>query len=70
MDSISQYIKVEEDVLFQRGIEKGIERGIEKSKQDFIVNLLRDGYYSLEKIASIVGVSLEIVKSIKEQNPK
>jgi hypothetical protein len=62
MDSISQYIKVEEDVLFQKGIEK--------SKRDFVINLLTDGYYSLEKIATIAGVSLDMVKNIKEQISK
>jgi flagellar biosynthesis/type III secretory pathway protein FliH len=30
MDSISQYIKIEEDVLYLKGIEQGIEKGIEQ----------------------------------------
>lgn len=80
MDSISQYIKIEEDVLFLKGIEKGIEEGIEKGiekgiestseskNRQFVINLLEGTDFSVEKIASLASVSIEYVQAIKTEN--
>ena len=76
MDSISQYIKIEEDVLFLKGIEKGIEEGIEKGiestsekkNRQFVISLLNGTDFSVEKIANLASVSIEFVEKIKAEN--
>ena len=55
MESITEYIKEERDVLYLRGQEKIIE------------SLLTKLNYSLEQIADIAGVSLDFVKSVKQR---
>jgi predicted transcriptional regulator len=40
-------------------------QGVEKSKADFIKSLLKQTDFSIEKIASIVGVSIQYVEKIK-----
>ena len=79
MDSISQYIKIEEDVLFLKGIEKGIERGIEegiekgiestseKKNRQFVISLLNGTDFSVEKIANLASVSVDFVEKIKAE---
>ena len=75
MDSISQYIKIEEDVLFLKGIEKGIEEGIEKGiestsekkNRQFVISLLNGTDFSMEKIANLASVSVDFVEKIKAE---
>jgi hypothetical protein len=71
IDSISQYIKIEEDVLYLKGIEQGIEKGSEdtsesKSRQ-FVISLLTGTDFSVEKIANLASVSIEFVEKIKAE---
>ena len=40
MNSTSQYIKIEEDVLFLKGIEKGVESISENKNRQFVISLL------------------------------
>jgi predicted transposase/invertase (TIGR01784 family) len=69
MESISKFFKEERDFLYIKGKEKGIEAGIEKgeSKRNLALtkSLLLETDFDDEKIASLVGVSLEIVKQVR-----
>jgi predicted transposase/invertase (TIGR01784 family) len=55
-----------------QGIEQGIERGIEQGKLasniEFVKKLLEDSDFSIKKIASMVGVSIEFVEKIKNSS--
>jgi DNA-binding CsgD family transcriptional regulator len=55
MDSITEFIKEERDVLYLRGQEKIIE------------SLLVKLNYSLDQIADIAGVSVDFVRSVKQR---
>lgn len=68
MDSISQYIKIEEDVLFLKGIEKGIENTSEIKNRQFVISLLNGTDFSVEKIANLASVSIEFVEKMKKEN--
>ena len=61
---------VEKDELFQQGMEKGLEEGLEKGleegKLQAIAQLLKDGSLSKEKIAQVMGVSLEEINKITQ----
>lgn len=60
MDSISQYIKIEEDVLYLKGIEA-------KNRQ-FVISLLNGTDFSTEKIANLASVDVEFVEKMKAEN--
>jgi hypothetical protein len=60
MDSISQYIKIEEDILYLKGIEA--------QKSQFVISLLNGTDFSVEKIANLASVSVDFVKKIKAEN--
>jgi hypothetical protein len=68
MDSISQYIKIEEDVLFLKGIEKGIENTSENKNRQFVISLLNGTDFSIEKIANLASVSIDFVEKMKAEN--
>lgn len=59
MDSISEYINEERDVLYLRGQEK------EQTK--FVTNLLQKLNLPFEQIADIAGVTVDFVKSVHRQ---
>lgn len=59
MESIAEYIKEERDVLYLRGQEK--------EQVKFIKNLLKESDFSVDKIAKIVGVTVDFVKSVQRQ---
>ena len=67
MDSISQYIKIEEDVLFLKGIEKGVESTLENKNRQFVISLLNGTDFSEEKIANLASVSIDFVEKIKAE---
>ena len=67
MDSISQYIKIEEDVLFLKGIEKGVESTSENKNRQFVINLLNGTDFSVEKIANLASVSIDFVEKIRAE---
>ena len=62
---------IETDVIYQRGkkegIEKGIEKGVEKNRDGMIMEMLRDGALSLEKIAAYAHVSTDYVKQLQQK---
>ena len=59
MDSIAPFISEEKDALYLRGLDKGEEK--------IIANLLQKLDYSIEQIADIAGVSVDLVKRVKKQ---
>jgi predicted transposase YdaD len=59
MDSIAEYISEERDVLYLRGLDKGEEK--------IIASLLTKLNYSIDQIADIAGVSVELVKSVQQK---
>ena len=63
MDSISQYIKIEEDVLFL----KGVESTLENKNRQFVISLLNGTDFSVEKIANLASVSIDFVEKIKAE---
>ena len=48
-------------------LDRAEKKGIEKSKMDFIKSLLTGTEFSNTKIASLVGVSVEMVEKIKTE---
>ena len=64
MDSISQYIKIEEDVLYL----KGVESTLENKNRQFVISLLNGTDFSVEKIANLASVSIEFVEKMKKEN--
>jgi flagellar biosynthesis/type III secretory pathway protein FliH len=54
----------------EKGIEMGMEKGLEQERENssrlFVVNLLKDGNFSLEKIASLANVTVDFVNKIKK----
>jgi predicted HTH domain antitoxin len=63
MDSIAQHINEERDVLYLRGLDKANEQ----QQAKFVTNLLREGDFSLERIAKIADVSVEYVTNIQRK---
>jgi hypothetical protein len=66
MESISHYIKPEDDHFYK----KGVEIGIEKENQKVILNLLRKTPFDNEQIAEIVNVPVALVESIRKEQAK
>lgn len=60
MDSISQYIKIGEDVLYLKGIEA--------QKRQFVISLLNGTDFSTEKNANLASVSIDFVEKMKAEN--
>ena len=54
---------ITEDYLYQQGIEKGVEKG----KQELIVEMLKDGTLTIEKIASMARVPLDYVQQVARE---
>jgi predicted transposase/invertase (TIGR01784 family) len=79
MDNIAKYINEDKDVAYligiekgvqkgiQKGIEKGIEKGMTKGQETFILNLLIQTDFSLDKIANLAGSTVEFVKQVKKK---
>jgi predicted transposase YdaD len=68
---IDEYLKQEgkEEGLaegLEKGLEKGLERGRENTSRLFVENLLKDGNFSVKKIASLANVTVNLVNKIKK----
>jgi hypothetical protein len=50
----------------EEGLAEGIEMGRENSSRLFVENLLKDGSFSVEKIASLANVTVDFVNKIKK----
>jgi hypothetical protein len=66
MESITQYIKPEDDYFYK----KGVEMGVEKDKQEVVISLLRKTSFSNEQIAEIVNVPVSLVERIRKDRIK
>jgi len=49
----------------EQGIQQGIQEGIEREKREVALKLLQEGM-SIEKVASITGLSVEEVQKLQE----
>jgi predicted transposase/invertase (TIGR01784 family) len=62
-----------EEFVLQRakneGIEKGIEIGISQKNLDFVKTLLNETNFSIQKIATMVGVPVSFVEEVKASLP-
>jgi hypothetical protein len=54
-----------DEYLKSVGREQGIALGEEKRSRQVVEQLLRDGLYSVEKIADLVGVTVDFVQKVK-----
>jgi len=54
-------------VGIKKGREEGLEEGKENASRIFVENLLKDGLYTQDKIASLANVSLAFVKKVKKE---
>jgi hypothetical protein len=50
----------------EEGLAEGLEQGRENSSRLFVENLLKDGSFSMDKIASFANVTVDFVKEIKK----
>jgi flagellar biosynthesis/type III secretory pathway protein FliH len=69
---IDEYLKQEgKEEGLAEGLEKGLERGLEKGRENtsrlFVENLLKDGNFSVKKIASLANVTENFVSKIKKE---
>jgi predicted transposase YdaD len=53
-------------VGIEKGREEGREEGKENASRTFVENLLKDGLYTQDKIASSANVSLAFVRKVKK----
>ena len=63
MDSITKFVSIEKDAAYMIGQDNA--RDQEQAK--FVGNLLTETDFSTEKVAKIVGVSVEFVKNIQQK---
>lgn len=54
---------ITEDYLYQ----EGLERGLEKGKKELIIEMLKDGTLTIEKIAALAKVPVEYVKQVAKE---
>ncbi|MDJ1471908.1 hypothetical protein [Xanthocytophaga flava] len=74
IESISQYIKEEDDFLFKKGQLKGEEKGrlegklegIEQNKRETILKFLKDGVLTTQQLASYFDVTEEFVEDLRK----
>ena len=59
MDSILPFIKEENDVLYIRGYRK--------AKEGFVRNLLTKMNLTVEQVAEIAGVTVEVVEEVRQK---
>jgi hypothetical protein len=68
--TMSIHFDIKKDLRFQQGVEigneQGIEIGISQKNKDFVLSLLANTDFDNEKIAQIVGVSVEFVQNLKK----
>ncbi|MDJ1471902.1 hypothetical protein [Xanthocytophaga flava] len=66
IESISQYIKEEDDFLFKKGQLKGKEEGIEQKTRETILKFLKDGVLTTQQLASYFDVTEEFVEDLRK----
>lgn len=70
MDNITKYINEQGDPFYIKGKQQGIEQGIEQEKRTLAKNLLLTTDFTDERIAQLIGGSVEFVLNIRHQMPK
>ncbi len=82
MTDVGRLYDITKDYLYQEGLEKGIEEGLTKGleegltkgrqeeKREFVISLLEDKAYSIEKIAKLAKVSVDYVGAIARELKK
>lgn len=63
-------IDIEQDHFFKQGEKKGEKKGMEKTKKSVVVRLLKLKEFTNEKIAGMVGVSVNFVNKVQEEMKK
>ncbi|MDJ1472661.1 hypothetical protein [Xanthocytophaga flava] len=66
IESISQYIKEEDDFLFKRGERKGKLEGEQKGKTEAILKFLKDGILTTQQLATYFDVTEEFVEDLRK----
>ncbi|MGM9921833.1 MAG: transposase [Bhargavaea sp.] len=51
----------------EKGIEKGLEEGYDKAQREAVVRMLRLGKFSREDIAAALGLTVDAVERIEQQ---
>ena len=67
IDAMPITYDIEQDYLYNQGIEKGIEKGIEQGKRLTIIEMLKDPSLPVEKIAHFTGTSVTFIKRVKKE---
>jgi hypothetical protein len=67
MQSITPYIREEDDYFFKKGIAQGIEQGLEKGIEQAILRLLKAGVLSTGQLASLFEVSEAFVEQLRRR---
>jgi predicted transposase YdaD len=61
---------ITKDYLYQEGLNKGIEEGREVEKREFIISMLEEKAFCIEKIARLAKVSTDYVEVIAKELKK
>jgi len=71
MQSITDFIKEEDDYFFKKGLQKGEQKGLQegeqKSKREAILKFLQDDILTTTQLASYFDVSEAFVESLRQQ---
>ncbi len=83
MEKLTQYFKEQEDPFYRKGqrlgfdlglesgkkqgLEQGKKQGLEQGKKLVVLNLLKETTFSVEEIARLAEVPLELVQAIKNE---
>ncbi len=67
MESITNYIKEEDDYFFKKGERIGKQEGLLEGKQEAILKFLKDGILTTKQLASYFDVSEEFVEKLRQQ---
>ncbi len=70
MESILKYINIEDDALFQKGIEKGLSQKEIEKNNDFVTSLLLNTDFDNKKIAQLAAVEQTFVEEVAKRITK
>lgn len=70
MESILKYINIEDDALFQKGIEKGLSQKEIEKNNDFVTSLLLNTDFDNTKIAQLAAVEQAFVEEVAKRITK
>ena len=67
MESILKYINIEDDTLFQRGIEQGMTQKEFEKNYTFVKSLLQNTNFDKTKIAKLAAVPVAFVENVAKE---